>query len=213
MQGRTPSAARVASKALQAAGNYTRIVMFDFDGTLFRSDEATPSWWAKPGAYSWGSDPRSLDEPCVPSRPGAAYWNSHVVAAARQATRDPTTFVILVTGRVKGHEPRIRELLGQAGISVDALRYNPGMNAATFKKKVFSSLIVTYPYVDRLEVWENENMSVYEGWIRRVSETLDRNISIEVFPVREVHIPAACGPEDFARVASNRRWWRFSRQR
>ena len=36
---------RVATKT--AAATYKRLVMFDFDGTLFRSWEEEPSWWEK----------------------------------------------------------------------------------------------------------------------------------------------------------------------
>ena len=180
--------------------NFTRLVMFDFDGTLFKSDEAGPSWWDAPGPYSWGLDPRSLDEPCVPSRPGPAYWNSAVVSAARSASNDPTAFVVLITGRVKTHAARIKELLGQVGIAPDSTYYNPGMNAATFKTRTFSHLLAKHPYVNRLEVWENENQSVYDAWIRRVSEVLGREISLEVFPVRESHVPAKCTPQDMGQA-------------
>lgn len=181
----------------------TRITMFDFDGTLFRSDDHPPAWWKVPGEFSWGIDSRSLDEPCVPARPGAMYWNSHVVAAARDSSRNQNDYCVLITGRIAKHERRIKELLGQVGIRPDGMYFNPGMSASAFKKKVFSALVVSHPYVDSLAIWENENEEVYRAWVERVSDTLGREIRLEVNPVHEVQIPASCGPEDFqARMAA-----------
>lgn len=186
-----------------AAGGYTRVVMFDFDGTLFNSQEVSPEWWDRPGEYSWGLDPLSLEPPCVPEHPGAAYWNERVVQAAHDASADPRTYVVLITGRTSAHEPRIRELLAQRGIRPDALYFNSGVNAAAFKKRIFGTLLVRLPYAQSLAIWENENQDAYSAFVRQLSERLEREIRVEVNHVRERHMPALCGPEDFqARVAS-----------
>ncbi|MHC4781169.1 MAG: hypothetical protein ACYTFG_21555, partial [Planctomycetota bacterium] len=57
-------------KTAVLGGEITRLLMFDFDGTLFRGEEHTPEWWADPKPFSWGSDPVSMNPPCVPKRPG-----------------------------------------------------------------------------------------------------------------------------------------------
>ena len=188
----------------EAGRNYLRLVMFDFDGTLFNSSEGAPSWWSRPGAYSWGVDPASLEPPCVPARPGGAYWNSGVVQAARDASHNSQTFTVLITGRVKALEPRIRELLSQQGIVPDALFFNPNMNAASFKKRIFGALMIRFPYIQALDIWENENQDVYKAFVEEFAERLGHDIALQVHHVREHAMPALCGPEDFqARVAAS----------
>lgn len=186
----------------------TKLAMFDFDGTLFNSEERNPNWWTKPGQYSWGSDPRSLTPPCVPERPdGPAYWNMKVVQAARAASADPMTYVVLITGRLGVHEPRIRELLAQQGIKPDGFYFNRGGNAATFKKTVFGSLFIKLSTMQMLDIWENENQGVYGDFVRRLSHELEHDIELEVHHVSEKHVPALCSAEDFPgemRVASTR---------
>lgn len=190
---------RTAHVEKTATGRHpTKLTMFDFDGTLFNSEERNPDWWTKPGQYSWGSDPRSLTPPCVPERPeGSGYWNMKVVQAAREASADPMTYVVLITGRLRAHEPRIRELLAQQGIKPDGFYFNRGGNAATFKKTVFGSLFIKLSTMQTLDIWENENQGVYGDFVRRLSHELEHDIDLELHHVSEKHVPALCSAEDF----------------
>lgn len=197
------SVRRVAARWVEARGNFSRLVMFDFDGTLFRSDEQTPDWWTNPGAFSWGLEPKSLDEPCVPGKPPTHYWNMHVVNAARDAVRDPTTMMVLVTGRVATHKTRILELLKQQGIAPEKIFFNPGMNAASFKKKVFGQLVISHPYISLIEIWENENTDVYGPYVQQLSRRLERDIEVETHRVAEKHVPVTCGPADFGMATAS----------
>lgn len=188
------------------ARSYQRIVMFDFDGTLFRSWEKTPDWWSDPTPYSFFAKPESLDEPCVPDTPPADYWISNSVKAAQEYNRDAGTYMVLVTGRVKTHEDRVKELVAQKGIRFDKYYFNPGMSAVTFKKKVLGNLLAAYNTVNKVEIWENENQDNYRTYLNAASAALDRNVTVEVHNVHVSPVPLACGPEDFsglaARVAS-----------
>lgn len=197
---------RVAGK--KEARSYTRISMFDFDGTLFRSWEKTPDWWQDQTPYSFFIQPVSMDAPCVPDRPGSEYWIHDAVAGAKEAVRDAGTYTVLITGRVKAHEPRVKELLSQAGIHFDRMYFNPGMSAVAFKKKVLGVLLASYNTVDRVDVWENENMVNYNTYLQTARTALERDdVRVTVHNVDVPPIPLTCGPEDFgitARVAS--RW-------
>lgn len=182
--------------------SYQRIVMFDFDGTLFRSWEKTPDWWLDPTPYSFFVKPESLDEPCVPGTPPADYWISNSVKAAQEYTRDAGTYMVLVTGRVKAHEDRVKELVAQKGLRFDRYYFNPGMSAVTFKKKVLGNLLAAYNTVNKVEIWENENQDNYRTYLNEVSKMLDRDANVEVHNVHVSPIPLACGPEDFSSSAS-----------
>lgn len=190
-----PLAPEASSKT---ARTYSRIVMFDFDGTLFKSWEQTPQWWPDQRPYSFFLRPESLAEPCVPDRPPGDYWIDHAVAAAKEAGADPTTLTVLITGRVKTHEPRIAELLRQKGIRVDKMYFNPGMSAAKFKTRVLGMLLVSHPIVDRVEIWENENQTHYAEYLRAARTALGReDVKVSVFNIHEPPKPLVCGPEDF----------------
>ena len=179
-----------------ARSGLTRLVMFDFDGTLFRGAEFTPEWWADPAPFSWGSSPISMGPPCVPQVPGPEYWNTGVVRALRQANADPSTYTLLITGRVKAHLPRVRELLKQQGVSPNVLYFNPGVSAVSFKKKVLGQILGGLPDVETVEIWENENLSTYKKFVESVGAHLGRNIEVILHPVRDRDLPYQCEAED-----------------
>jgi tRNA nucleotidyltransferase/poly(A) polymerase len=182
----------------RVARTYSRIVVYDFDGTLFRSWELTPDWWLDQSPYSFFRQPESLDEPCVPNSPGNEYWINKVVQAAQEDTRDRNTYAVLVTGRVKAHADRIAELLAQKGIRFDHMYFNPGMSAARFKTIVLGQLLAGFNTVGEVAIWENENQSHYAQYLAAASSALRRpDVRVVVHNIHESPIPLACGPSDF----------------
>jgi hypothetical protein len=185
--------------------SYWRLSMFDFDGTLFRSWEATPEWWTEPGQFSFFIRPESLDEPCIPGHPGSAYWIKNAVSGAKEATSDSGTLAVLITGRVKVHAPRVKEVLNQVGIRFDDSYFNPGMSASSFKKNVLTDLITANPSITQVEIWENENQKVYKAHVESIAASTGRNIEAIVHSIHVPPIPLVCEALDFgmaARVAS-----------
>ena len=186
---------------MRVAKTYTKIAMYDFDGTLFKSWEATPFWWEgselDKGAYSFFVRPESLDEPCVPENPPSAYWINKTLKAAKADSRDRSVFVVVVTGRVKVHKKRVLSLLASKGIRPDASYFNPGMSAATFKIAVLRSLLASLNTVGRVDIWENENQTVYQNALEQTAKALDRDIEVTVHSVHEQPVPLECGPGDF----------------
>jgi len=191
---------------VRVAKTYNRIVMYDFDGTLFKSWEKTPDWWPDPRPYSFFTRPESLDEPCVPDQPGNEYWINKAVQAAQEDTHDRNTYSVLITGRVKVHQDRVAELLAQKGIRFNKMVFNPGMSAAKFKTLALGQLLAGHNTVDEVTIWENENQSHYAQYLAAASAALGRDVEVVVHNIHESAIPLACGPSDFgvggeARVA------------
>ena len=197
---------RVATKT--AAATYKRLVMFDFDGTLFRSWEEEPSWWGgsalDTGPYSFFTRPESLDEPCVPETPSGSHWISKAVGAAQKASSDRNDFVVVITGRVKVHRKRILSLLRSKGIVPNASYFNPAMDAAKFKVAVLKNLLAGLPTIDEVEVWENENMKTYEAALNSAARVLGRDIKVVVHGIHVPPAPLECEPEDFGLDSSAR---------
>lgn len=188
-------------KLVAHGGTYSRIVMFDFDGTLFRSWEKTPTWWKDVTPYSFFVKPESLDEPCVPDRPDASYWIASALNAARQESRDRNSFVVVITGRVKVHQPRVKKLLTSAGVKPDAMYFNPGMPADRFKVAVLRTLLAGYNSVTEVVIWENEHTGTYRGALEATAKALGREIRVLINEVDVKPKPLDCGPEDFAHGA------------
>lgn len=192
--------------AKKATRTYSRIAMYDFDGTLFRSWEQTPEWWTDKRPYSFFVRPESLNEPCIPARPGGEYWINKSVEAAQDDTRDPNTYSVLITGRIDVHRDRIRELLGQKGIRFDKMIFNPGMSAARFKTLALGQLLALHNNVREIVIWENENQTHYARYLAIAKNALGRDdVAITVHNIHEAPIPLLCNPTDFgmaARVAA-----------
>ena len=186
------------STMARVAKTYTRIVMYDFDGTLFRSWEGTPDWWADPTPYSFFAQPGSLDEPCVPANPGSDYWVSKVVRSAQADINRRDTYTVLVTGRQRSVSKRIFELLSQQGIQFDKVYFNPNMQAAKFKTIVLGNLLAGHSTVSEVVIWENENQTHYAQYLNAATSALGReDVNVVVHNIHERAVPLACGPEDF----------------
>ena len=197
-------AARVTVKK---AKTYVELVMFDFDGTLFRSWEATPSWWGGTeldnGPYSFFVKPESLDVPCVPDKPGSVYWINNAVQAAKKAISNRMVVTVLITGRVGVHKRRVKELLAQKGLNFDHHYFNPGMSAARFKVVVLKNLLVGYNTIDKVTIWENENEKTYDSAMRATAEALGRDVDVEIHHVHVSPKELECGPADFGLPSQN----------
>lgn len=101
----------------------TRLVIFDFDGTIANVPER-PSTWA--GKDWWGHED-SLREPHY-----KGYVNDTVVQAFKDANADPNTDAILVTGRRGVIAPSVRRVLRKNGLN--GQRVIPDSNPKALEK-------------------------------------------------------------------------------
>lgn len=100
-----------------------RLVIYDFDGTLFRSPdrkdgstlyyEATGNRWPHQG---WWGRVETLMPPVVPDPIPESMWIQEVVDRHRQDIKDENAFVVLMTGRPFKNRRRIREILDTQNI-------------------------------------------------------------------------------------------------
>ena len=131
----------------------TKLAIYDFDGTLFRSPEKPIDWSS--GDRWWG-DPASLSPPIVPENPGPEWWNGSVAQRAKQDTGNPDTLSVLVTGRLaKRFTGRVRDLLAQAGLRFNHVFLSPGGNTNTFKTKVIDQLLKDNHTIRGVDIWED----------------------------------------------------------
>lgn len=148
----------------------TKLHVFDFDATLFRSPESSngsPGWWMSL---------RSLTPPCVPEKPGGEWWNASVVSAARRSLSDSSVRTVLITGRSERvFGGRISEILASAGLKFDEVVLNPGERVPTFKASTVKKLLGRLPAVEQVKVWDDspENHSAIEKLVE------DRGLSYE----------------------------------
>jgi hypothetical protein len=171
----------------------TRIAIYDFDHTLFRSP-TPPKWWG--ADKSWWRDSKSLLPPCVPARPPKSWWNQKLVQTAKKDIADPNTYAILATGRwAQVFEPRVRQLAAQAGLKFDTIRLPATPGSQPFKKSMAAKLLKDFPDVTHIQVYDDHppHSAVY----KEVAQGLDVLVRIN-----DVNIK----PKKAACVAEMQRW-------
>jgi hypothetical protein len=151
----------------------TKLSVFDFDGTLFKSPD-------KPDGYkgNWWIEAKSLNPPAVPKKPDDSFWNMDVVNAALEEIKDPKNCVILMTGRVdQFFEDRINELIKQKGLNFKHVWLNQfGRSTGEFKIEKIRMLLRDNPSIKKIEMWEDEADKV-ELYTEEFSKDYDFNIN------------------------------------
>lgn len=129
----------------------TKIAVYDFDGTLFRSPEKPESW-----AEGWWGNPVSLNPPVVPEAPGVGWWNDSVVQRAKDDIANGDVFAVLLTGRLaKKFTARVKDLLAHAGLKFNRLYLAPGGDTEAYKLRVLGELLSEFPTVTGVDIWED----------------------------------------------------------
>lgn len=133
--------------------NITKLCVFDFDGTLFKSPEKPEG-----ESNSWWLFAKSLDEPAAPHKPGKEYWYNKTVDLALNNIKDPSTYCIMLTGRSDRFlDDRINELLAQRNLLFDEVGLNDsGKESEDFKIARINEILQSLPNVKKLEMWEDQ---------------------------------------------------------
>ena len=174
---------------------HTRLHLYDFDGTLFRSPEPPPGW----DQESWYGDPASLSAPCVPTFPPATWWITSTVQSAKRAISDPNVYTVMATGRQEHpFKNRLEELLQAAHLDFDEMHLRPHGRTADFKVRLVRQVLDDHPSITRVDLWEDQerNMAMYRVAIQGMG------VSCKVHPVKFKPMPAWCRRPSPARVAS-----------
>lgn len=138
---------------LKDSKKYTKLSVFDFDGTLFKSPD-------KPRGHkgNWWIEKESLDEPNVPKKPSDDFWNMEVVKSATKELSDISTYTILLTGRVdQFFEDRIKQLVGQKNLNFAYIKLNQfGRHTGEFKVEEIQNILKKHSSIKKIEMWEDE---------------------------------------------------------
>lgn len=184
----------VALRVLAEDGAAVEVHFFDFDNTLFRSP-VKPDWWD--AKRKWWSDPASLDPPCVPAHPGAEWWIQPVVAAAKQSTRNPNVYAVLLTGRHdRVYRWRVPELLRQAGLNFDEVNLAPGeASTLSWKLGMMKRILSRFPEARTVHIWEDrDHIADFEKQAQRLG------FAVESHRVSEPDQQVACSQKEWADV-------------
>lgn len=158
----------------------SRVVVFDFDGTLFNSPdreagelaflEATGQTFPFPG---WWGRIESLMPPVIPEKPGEEWLIPGPVAAYREDAKDKNTELILMTGRPFKNRKRVLEICGCFDLLFHEhyFRGQPGQQGRdTLEiKSNFIQNDLIHPGLSVLEIWEDrpEHVSAFLDLAKR----------------------------------------------
>ncbi|KAJ3107353.1 hypothetical protein HDU97_004234 [Phlyctochytrium planicorne] len=157
----------------------TKLYIFDFDSTLFRSPLPNPQLWAPEvlgtliSDCGWFVEPRTLRHPYIPASPDPSWWDLDVVAEVRKAmksaTEDGDSVVTLLTGR--RHDlfaDRIRELChafdSNDPLKFDLFFFREGFDPNSrlflpttldFKFAVLKRLFDAFPEIQTVHLWDD----------------------------------------------------------
>lgn len=135
----------------EATGEIKKVSFFDFDGTLFASPEK-PKWWPTHGFWS---KIQTLSPPYVPENPMGDWWSIGNVSAARREIGRKEVRTILMTGRLKIFEERIKDMLDSIGLKFDEYHFCPGGDSLKFKLTTIEKILGDLPGVTSVEMWED----------------------------------------------------------
>lgn len=121
--------------------------IFDFDGTLFRSPEASSKLWVgallgkikgppSQSGLGWFQELITLQPPYVPEDPDVSWFNAFVLDKCRQSIADPNSITVLLTGRLTIYSERIRHIVSCMGLEFDHYGLKPGPYLFTMDFKI-----------------------------------------------------------------------------
>lgn len=172
-----------------------RLVIFDFDGTLFHSPEPeegmeiykreTGTPWPFKG---WWSKIESLSPPVVPEKPDSSWYIEKVVNAQKESISDPNSTVILMTGRIIKLKDRVMEILRYNGMKFHDTFFagqTGTVGTGTFDIKANNIRKLMGDNYNLLEIWEDRPEHV-EGFAILAKELKEKNPSLQSVIIHDV---------------------------
>ncbi len=157
--------------------------IFDFDWTLFRSPLAPVGHPDK----GWWDDPKSLEPPHVPLRPGKDFWIEEIVRELRAAQRRKGSATAVITARRAQTSDRIWALLKQRSLKPDiAICRSPNFrkdkNIVHFKRAAIFDELTMRPSIKKIVLWEDmqEQIDGIQDLARRRGIEFDGHLVTEM---------------------------------
>jgi hypothetical protein len=124
------------------------LAVFDFDETLFRSDNA---------AKRLESD-HPLSPDSLPDVAKKSDWNIDIVIKAKELCSNPAVYCVMMTGRVGDRfKDKIDKLLQDNNLFFAETHYNEfGGDTAQYKIDTIKSIIDKLPNVNKLIMWDDD---------------------------------------------------------
>lgn len=158
-------------RAARSAPKYTKLYVFDIDGTLLRSPGPPEDYDNPEGPEAWWSDPASLEPPALDLTPGPEMWHQDTVKRMREAIADPDSYVVAMTGRNRVLQARLQKILESNGLHPDELITNPQIgDTSGYKRQEMKYLLHQLPNVREVEFWEDKKADL-KGY-KRLGEKL-----------------------------------------
>lgn len=158
----------------------SRIVVYDFDGTIFDSPNEELGrvryqqlTGAKYPHRGWWSRHESLNPPLVPTLPDDSWYRCNIVEKYFEDRYRQDTMMVLITGRMCKFESRILQILNHKNIKFDQYHFVDkrdlqGNNTLQIKCQKINRLIK--PFHNTIELWDDreEQIEVYREYFMHI---------------------------------------------
>ena len=172
-----------------------RMVVYDFDGTLFRSPEKEEGMHlyaqkvGKPYPHKgWWGRMESLMPPIVPMKPDISWYLAKTIDQYRLDKSCPNTNILLMTGRINKFRSRIESLLAYQNIHFPKIYFSNdpdsvGSNTFEIKSNRIEKLLT--PNIELLEIWEDrpDQIEQFHTWSLKLQKNLCHLVKISVHDV------------------------------
>jgi hypothetical protein len=167
------------------------INIFDFDMTLFKSEEAPKHWNTKSDGYWWNSE-ESLNQVYYKDEMDSL-WIEDSVYNVKQSVKDPSSLTVMCTARSKTSEIVYvtNNLLRLKGLKFDdnCLFYKPQNfkgSTADYKTRVVNNLLNTYIFANKVNFWEDNetNLNAISKYINYNNKKNNRQVEFNPVLVR-----------------------------
>lgn len=156
------------------------LVVFDFDGTLFKSPLRPSKWKGR-----WWSDSRSLSPPLVPEEPGDEWWNDKICEQAFDSLTDNSVYTVLLTGRLdKVFNERVHDLLESKGLRFPYVGLAELDTSIDSKIQHLDKLLTDNHFIEKIIFYDDrtEHFPLFENYCE------EKQLDCEVIPVKESSI-------------------------
>lgn len=146
----------------------TKISVFDFDGTLVNTElpeTGKPRWKQVKGVdwphQGWWGKAESLD---LETFENAVI--DHVVEDYKKEKNGEENLVVMLTGRRSILSDDVEKILEKHGLVFDRKYYNTGGDTITCKLRTLGKLLVEFPDVTLVELWEDRapHVETFKEW-------------------------------------------------
>lgn len=146
----------------------TKLNLWDFDGTLFDSplqESGVAQWEEKNKAkfphIGWWSKPESLCLNTFDIQPLTETYNTYLAELEKEDVLN-----VLMTGRLFRIKEHVEKVLEKFESKFDHRYFNTGGDTFVFKSKKLDELLLRYPHVTEVEIWEDrqDHVDKFTQW-------------------------------------------------